>query len=254
MDSGRDVYFRALAAVASSRTPVGAWKLSRLLAGMGIETSEATCGRLLRSMETNGHVIASGRSGRVITEQGERVLKQWQESEMRNRSHSAFLESLTVRHPRELIDVLVARKAIEAETAALAAENATEDEIANLWKIVREHEELLRSGSSGVEKDAQFHRSLAAAGKNRVLMAALDVIYHDPHIGRALEYIRTKVGSRMVRDHQAILIEVSNRDSEASKRAMIRHIENVIRDVDKYWAEIDDSSGGEQDGGKRPNP
>jgi len=218
--------------------PIGAGKLSRMLSRNGVRVSEATAGRLLTVLEDKGYVSPSGRKGRVITPEGRAAVKDWLDSQKRNKTHKAFVESLKVRRRQELIDVLVARRAIEAETAALAATNAACRDIQELWRIVEEHQALLDSGCSGVEKDVEFHQALASASKNKVLAAALNVIYHHPDVGRSLEYIRAKVGSRMVEEHRQILNKVAKRDPEAAKEAMVRHISNVIRDVNKYWSEI----------------
>jgi GntR family transcriptional repressor for pyruvate dehydrogenase complex len=246
-------YFTALKIVGESSAPIGAWRLSRLMQDEGLTVSEATAGRLLRSLEDNGHVRPEGRGGRVITPEGKEALREWLNTQARSRSHNAFVESLRIRERQELIDVLIARRAIETETAYLAAQNVTERDIRKLERIVEEHENLLLSGGSGVEKDVEFHRALAEAGKNRVLMSALDVIHHDPQVGQALEYIRSKIGSRMVEDHRRILAQVKQRDKEGARQAMVHHIASVIRDVDKYWAEIAGPQGGKEDVGQRPD-
>ncbi len=242
--SNSESYFKALETVKASSRPIGAWRLCRELQNKGLTISEATAGRLLRSLEDDGLVRPEGRIGRVITPQGEEALEQWLDAQIRRRTHTAFQESLKIHGRQELIDALVARRAIESETACLAAQHITGQELNKLKQIIEEHEQLLNSGVSGVNKDAEFHRALAAAGKNKVLQSALDVIYHNPQIGEALEHIRSKVGSKMVEDHKRILVQVAKRDKEGARKAMMLHIAGVIRDVDKYWADIADPQGG----------
>ncbi|HHY12675.1 MAG TPA: FCD domain-containing protein [Firmicutes bacterium] len=234
----KEAYFRALETVGESSRPIGAWRLCRLLQKKGLILSKATAGRLLKSLEDNGHARTEGNVGRVITPRGQAVLQDWLDAQARRKSHTAFEESLTIRGRQHLIDALIARRAIESETAYLAAQNVTKQDLSRLERIIEEHEELLSAGWSGVDKDAEFHRALAEAGRNRVLISALDVIHHNPQIGQALEYIRSKVGSKMVEDHKRILVQIARRDKEGARRAMTRHIAGVIRDVDKYWAEI----------------
>lgn len=247
--SNEELLWKSLSLINASSSPVGAWKLARLLYPDGIHISEATAGRLLRLLEDRGFLTSNGHVGRVITPLGQKALLEWEEKQQRTRSHRVFLESLKIQHPEELIDVLVARRAIETETAALAAIHATEDDIKTLQEIIAEHDRLLAQGSSGVEKDAEFHRALARAGKNRILAAALDVIYNDPDIGKALEFIRSEVGSRMVMDHRSILKEIEARKPERARRAMERHIANVIRDVEKYWSKASARKEGDQGDG-----
>ena len=239
-----DTHYTALKILSDSSTPIGAWNLSRLMLKEGISVSEATAGRILRDLEDKGYVRAEGRIGRVITPLGDKVLSGWLDAKAQTRTHTAFVESLKITERQELIDVLVARRAIETETAYLSAQNATERDLRNIEKIIQEHEQLLALGSSGVEKDVEFHRALAESGKNKVLLSALDVIYHDPEVGRALEYIRAKTGSKMVEDHRRIFARVAERDAEGARQAMAFHIDNVIRDVNTYWADMMGPQGG----------
>lgn len=232
-----DLYFSALSAISQSPLPVGAWYLRRILLEKDVDVSEATCGRLLRNMEDSGHVQSEGRRGRTITLEGEVALAHWQEEKVRERSQAAFMQSLEINGPKQLKDVLVARRAIEAEAAALAAVNARERDLERLKGLIDEHRKVLASGESGTDQNTAFHRAIAVAGRNDVIVTALDVIYRHPDVMKAFEHIRAKVGSRMVDDHSLILEKVLSRDPEAARESMVQHMANVIRDVDTYWKE-----------------
>jgi GntR family transcriptional repressor for pyruvate dehydrogenase complex len=229
-----NAYLAALEVVNESEVPVGAWYLRRALSEKGIQVSEATCGRLLRMMEDAGHVEAMSRKGRVATPRGQRVLQEWHERQKRDRSQVAFVQSLKVRNPEELIDVLIARRALEGEAAALAAENASPEEVGRLRNIVKAHEEALSARNSAAEENTDFHQTLAEASKNKVIVAALDVIYQHPDVMTSLEYIRAHAGSKMAEDHNPIIRSVAQGDAEAARSAMIQHINNVIEDVKAY--------------------
>lgn len=240
MEQNQNAYFAALSLVAESGGPLGAWYLRRALAEKGIQASEATCGRLLRMMEDAGHVVAQGRKGRAVTPAGQRVLHEWDAKQVRDRTRMALDQSLRIQNPDELLDVLVARRAIEAETAALAAQRATPGEIQGLRDIIEEQQTLVDTGSSSTQQNSAFHLALARAGKNRVLEAALDIIYGHPDVMKALEYVRVKVGSEMVEDHRRIIQEVSRQRPAGARNAMVKHMNNVIDDVGVYmrdWGE-----------------
>lgn len=237
------VYYEGLRVLRDAGAPMGAWRLAALLRQRGVDVSQATVGRMLWDMEARGHVVRRGRDGRAITQEGVRVLEDWDRRLLQVRSHQEFISSLKFTRREELVDVLVARRAVESETAALAASRRTPEDLEILRGIVEAHEKLLKEGSSGVEKDVAFHRALARASKNPVLAAALDVIYNDPDIGMALEYIRRKIGSRMVEDHRNLLDYVERGDPEGARKAMMRHIDNVVRDVETYWDEAEKGRG-----------
>lgn len=237
------VYYEGLRVLKDSGVPMGAWRLAALLRDRGVGVSQATVGRMLWQMEAQGHVVRRGRDGRAITQEGAKALEDWDRRLLQIRSHQEFISSLKFTRREELVNVLVARRAVESETAALAATRRTREDLEVMKEIVASHERLLREGSSGVEKDVAFHRALARASKNPVLAAALDVIYNDPDIGMALEYIRKKIGSRMVEDHKNLLAYVERGDSKGARDAMTRHIDNVVRDVERYWDEVEKGRG-----------
>lgn len=237
------MYFEGLRVLKETGLPMGAWRLAALLEQRGFEVSQATAGRLLWRMECQGHVERRGRDGRAITAAGERALDEWDRRRLQERSHQEFITSLKFTRREELMDVLVARRAVESEIAALAASRRTEADVRILQEIVEDHSRKIDGGGSGAEKDVAFHRALARAARNPVLAAALDVIYNDPDIGMALEYIRRKMGSRMVEDHRKILDHVAQGNAERARKAMISHIDNLMRDVEKYWDEVEKSRG-----------
>lgn len=207
--------------------------------------SEATCGRLLRVLEEAGYAMPDGQRGRVITGKGTSALEEWRRQQVRDRTQMAFLQSLEIQHPEELVDVLVARRGIESEAAALAAVNATEEDIQRMKEAIGEQESVLDSGGSATQQNADFHMALAAGSRNAVLLSALEVIYSHPQVMRALEFIRVSVGSRMVEEHTTILRMIENRDPEGARKAILEHLNNLIKDVDTYRREQMEG-GGEQ--------
>jgi GntR family transcriptional repressor for pyruvate dehydrogenase complex len=235
--SAHEDLFTALAAVAESKTPLGAWNLRKIFDERDIHISEATCGRLLRTLEDAEYVKSVGRRGRVITNRGLKTLEEWKEKQNRYRSDLAFSQSLRIRGADELKDVLVARKAIEGETAALAAAHATDEDIQKLQSLIQDHKKTVATGAPATDENSAFHRAVSQASKNKVLSAAVDIIYRHPDVPKALEYIRNQVGSILVEDHLPILDRIIARDPEGAKREMLAHIENVIKDVDTYWRE-----------------
>ncbi len=199
-----------------------------------MHASEATCGRLLRMMEDTGHVAAQGRKGRAITPSGLRVLQEWASKQARDKSRMALDQSLRIKNPDELLDVLIARRAIEGETAALAAKYAGPDDITALKEIIQEQQDVLDAGESAIKQNLDFHVTLAQAGRNRILVAALEVIYGHPDVMRVLEYVRASVGSEMVAEHRRILQEIARQRPTAARNAMVRHMNNMIDDLAEY--------------------
>jgi len=245
LEPNQNAYFAALSVVAESGGPLGAWYLRRALAEKGVQASEATCGRLLRMMEDAGHVASSGRKGRAITPAGQKVLQEWFAKQVRDRTKMALDQSLRIQNPEELLDVLIARRAIESEAAALAAQRATPEDVDRLKAIIEEQQDLLDAGASATKQNNDFHLAVARIAGNRVLEAALDIIYGHPDWMHVLEYVRARVGSEMVEEHRRIIQEIARKRPTGARNAMVKHMNNVIEDVGIYlrdWRDMEEKS------------
>lgn len=222
-----------------SESPVGSGYLSRELKNYGWDVSEATAGRLLANLDTSGYTSRIGFQGRVLTTQGVSRLKELEEKKQRSDQGLEFFKVLETKTPDELIDVLIARRAIEKEIAYLAAKHATKDEIRELWFIQKLQQERVSHWKGGAaEQDVAFHRILAKASKNKVLEAAMDLIRQDGQLAPVLEYIRKEVHSVVSLDHAKIVKAVEVHNSALAEKAMEEHIENLIKDVKKYWDKV----------------
>ncbi|MHB8917404.1 MAG: FadR/GntR family transcriptional regulator [Desulfocucumaceae bacterium] len=218
--------------------PVGSNLISQLLAARGLEVSEATVGRILSQMDRKDLTRKHGFQGRVISDRGRQKLDQARRMQHRLTYGNRFMDTLESRKKEDLIDILVARRAIERELARLAAIHATDAEIKLMESVLREQEKHTAQNEMTAEQDVKFHRLISIAAKNRVLSAALDLIRQDGQLSPILEYIRTKVGSRLVVGHGQILRAISDRDPAGAEQAMINHIESLIDDVQKYWSRV----------------
>jgi GntR family L-lactate dehydrogenase operon transcriptional regulator len=221
--------------------PVGSGSVAEFLRAMGFDLSEATAGRLLRELDLRGLSVRLGYRGRVLTDEGRAHLRDLAAERRRSGFGQEFLRVLRAPEVSDLVDVLVARRAIERETARLAALHADEATIAELYEIVRQHEQ----GHQGPEHDVRFHRLIARASRNRVLSAAVDLIHQDGLLSPVLDYIRKWARSTIASDHRQIVESLARGSAEGAERAMVAHIENVIRDVKRYGDTVKGESEGE---------
>ncbi|OAT85230.1 FCD domain-containing protein [Desulfotomaculum copahuensis] len=215
--------------------PLGSGQLCRLLVQRGFNLSEATVGRILSDMDRHDLTVKYGYRGRSISAHGKEVLESIEKASRLNLSGSHFISILDSQRQEDLIDMLVARRAIERELAALAAVKATEAEIGLLEAILHEQERLATRNEMTAEQDIKFHHMIATAAKNKVLTAALNLIRQGRQMSGILEYIRKEVKGTIAVEHARILRAIINRDPVAADRAMVEHIESLISDVEKYW-------------------
>jgi GntR family L-lactate dehydrogenase operon transcriptional regulator len=217
--------------------PAGAGAVRRGLVERGHTPAEATVGRLLRELDDRGWTERRGNQGRVITAEGRERRAELDQEQRRNESAREFLDTLVSSEKGQILDLLVARRAVEREVARLAAVNADEEDLADLRRSVQQQEILVRSGGSVAEEDTSFHRILARGAKNRVLMAAMELFRANAHYAEELERIRRRVGRLTNPDHRRIMEAVEQRDPDMAELAMRRHLDNVLADCERYWIE-----------------
>ena len=223
-----------------SEMPVGSGHLSRELKNYGWDVSEATTGRILAQYDSTGYTSKLGYQGRRLTAAGIERLRELEEKKVRAEQGQEFFKVLETRTSEELIDILVARRAIERELARLAAVHATGDEIKELWHIQRLQQQRVAHARGGAaEQDVAFHRIMAKASRNKVLERAMDLIRKDGQLAPVLEYIRKEVHSAVSIDHANILKAIEQHDPDKAEKALVDHIDNLIKDVKKYWSEVE---------------
>lgn len=215
--------------------PVGSGTACELLARAGFAVSEATVGRLLRYMDTQGYTQRVGYKGRTLTPFGREFIGKLSDSESRRHYSDQLARLVRTQNLDGLLDTLVARRAIEREIARLAAINITPEQAGRIAVIVKEYEKA--EGDRIAHGDVVFHQALAEAAGNKVLTAALDLIRQDAQLSPVFGYIREQLHRRVFADHKSIYDAVASNDSLAAEQAMVAHIENLISDVRKYWSQ-----------------
>lgn len=125
-----------------------------------------------------------------------------------------------------------ARLLFEGEAAALAATEATEEDIAAIAALV---EEISRENQDpkGTDKaDRAFHLAIARATRNMAIYNAIDHLwqlrYSSPEAALLHEKARTANVKPVVEEHTAVLAALQRRDPAAARAAMRTHLSAVL--------------------------
>jgi DNA-binding FadR family transcriptional regulator len=128
-------------------------------------------------------------------------------------------------------ELLEARRMLEGEAAALAAEKATPDDVDALAALNENIRRETQAGRTGVESDQAFHRRLAETTGNAVLA---DLVTHlwagmnGPILARFHELTNQPGKHRTnITDHEAIIAAIAAGDPHAARAAMAMHIRHV---------------------------
>jgi GntR family transcriptional repressor for pyruvate dehydrogenase complex len=132
-----------------------------------------------------------------------------------------------------VVQVREVRRALEGESAALAAMRASRAQVAGLRRALRAIDRSTAAGGDGVAEDLAFHRALTEAAGN-------------PHFGRLLEFLEQYLAEAMritrgheakrvdfmeqVRtEHRAIVDAVAARQPQLARRRALEHMERGDR-------------------------
>lgn len=165
--------------------------------------------------------------------------------------------SVVLRRPREAIfaggdtgtvagaqKMFEFREVLDKETAALAAERHTSEDLARIERANAALATALRQGLQAIELDLDFHEAIIKAGHNRIFT---DVFaewraHFVPAMKIARELMRNNYQSRaeiVLDEHRAVIDAIRARDPEAARRQMAQHLRNTRR---RFFHE-DDVSG-----------
>lgn len=215
--------------------PLGSWTLHFVLRQRGYTVSAPTIGRRLRDLEERGVVTPATVEGRSLTRVGEKLLKGKDEEHRIQKSTGKLLLSLGRDSRKDLVDQLIARRAIECEAAALAARNSSARTVRALRSIIEDQRRAIAHGETGVNEDVRFHETLAQASRNPVLASMVHLLRSHTQFNHLINAIRAKVGGQRIVDHEEILDAVSRGNESSARKTMERHITLLIGDVEKYW-------------------
>jgi len=162
-------------------------------------------------------VLTRTHEGTFVAERGEAAFKE-------PFTYNLLLQRITRR------ELLEARKVLEVALARLAAQQATDEDIAEMSEILQQAEQVVARGSASfVEIDLSFHSSIAEATQNRVLVEMFDTV-------RSLLYQTHRqtvripgVISRSHASHRKIFDAIRARDADLAAEMMAEHIEDVNR-------------------------
>ncbi|GEA61166.1 GntR family transcriptional regulator [Vibrio comitans] len=143
-------------------------------------------------------------------------------------------------------EMLQGRQLIESNIAEFAAINITKSEIFEMRKILNEERELVEAGAPSDEQDKQFHILIANATKNTLLIEISAAMWARRAESKMWAQLHTHIESSAYRlkwleDHSAILMALQRKDSQAAKKAMWQHLENVKEALLRF-SDIDDDN------------
>lgn len=140
---------------------------------------------------------------------------------------------------RQVREPIQVRRVIEPQLARLAAQNISEEQLANLRDILRRQEERLKEGKDIIDLDTEFHYAIARATDNSIFVGLLEALNNSLVDTRVTSNMAHGGGERGYAAHKTIFSALEKRDPDMAEEAMFNHVMGVERMMLHYFAEQD---------------
>lgn len=143
-----------------------------------------------------------------------------------------------------VIQMVEVRRALEAESAALAAARRTPQALKQIKSAVQALDKAVSRGGDGVAEDVALHATIAQAARNPYLLATLAYLNHflldATRVTRANEATRDDLAQQVRDEHAAIVAAIEAGDVAAARMAGATHMGNAAQRIGRadptFWA------------------
>jgi len=115
----------------------------------------------------------------------------------------------------------------EPAVARVAATRVTDEDLADLERILEAQRRKLKTGRSAIAEDTAFHEVLARATRNRVVISIMATLNDLLVESRKLTLREKGRPVRSMRGHEAVVAALRRHDAEAAAAAMREHIDQI---------------------------
>ena len=136
--------------------------------------------------------------------------------------------ALVILTQREAIaELYEARRLLEPPIAALAARRASDEDVAELTRILDGQAQEVAAGRTGLVQDAAFHTTIAHSAHNRAITRIVTTLMDLLAQSREESLQTPGRPERSHQDHRRILAAIQARDERAAQQAMLDHLAAV---------------------------
>lgn len=148
---------------------------------------------------------------------------------------------MSTNDPRMMNYLIEVRMGIEAWGAYLAAQRATDSDIATLRELLAVMEQQSSDGGWDADIDAEFHYSLMAATHNTLQMHIMNTI--QGLFRRGVEFAHTQLYPQeglidlLKKQHREIVEAIAEHDPDRARQMMLNHLTLVQKNFAQLYSE-----------------
>ena len=137
------------------------------------------------------------------------------------------------------LELIMARGLIEGEAAAMAAQQASKEQITAMAGALAQMKLAIKNGKDPLAGDELFHRTISQACGNEVLRDTVSRFWQarrSPLYLRLADYFERPTSWRAVlTEHNEVLKAIKNRDPSAAREAMQGHMTKALARFSAGW-------------------
>jgi DNA-binding GntR family transcriptional regulator len=155
----------------------------------------------------------------------------------------AFVTELSM---TELVDIYVAREALEELAARIAVERMTPDVVASLEALLAEMESATESGdrSALFDLNGAFHFTLYTASQNKILCQLIEGLWERSTVYRRRFTFMPERAQQALAEHKQILAACQHGDADAAGRAVRLNVAQTKKAISESGGGSDDRAPG----------
>ncbi len=178
------------------------------------QVSRSSVREALRTLETQGFLESRQGDGTYIASKPVESLV-------------SSLASVIFSEKDSQMELFEMRRLIEPQLAYLAAERATQEEIAMMEQALVLQEEAVARGETGTDVEKSFHYIMGKATKNKVLLRLTDSM-RDLLAESRDKYLQVEGRpEKSISRHRQVLDAIKARDGELAAQVMLEHVVDI---------------------------
>jgi GntR family transcriptional repressor for pyruvate dehydrogenase complex len=136
-------------------------------------------------------------------------------------------------------DIIEVRQHLEVYMAALAAKNATKQQISQIYSAILTMQAEIENGENGINGDNQFHLEIARASGNKAFAIIVELVAELLAESRKATLAIPGQPSKSIDDHLAIFEAIQAGDDELAAAEMSKHLIKARRNLSKNLKEAE---------------
>lgn len=152
---------------------------------------------------------------------------------MLGRQLGSLIEKTESHLVREMLEL---RRALEVESASLAAQRAGPENLQGMHDALRQMQDSVNDAESGVQADVNFHMQIVRASQNSLLIQMVETLANRlEDTIRATRRHRFTDASRHIdtyTEHDEIYQAIAAQDQRRAKHLMEQHIDRIMLELD----------------------